>query len=223
MAMFDFYEKKDAQLQTDVKNELKSDPSVTSDHISVTASDGIVTLRGSVPHYFEKSTAEEAAQRVTGVRAVADEMEVDLMGSYERTDEDIAKAAVHALEWSYVGLSEIKVSVEKGWVTLKGEAQWDFERTAVQAAIGQLMGVRGVSNQVTLKTNVQPTDVKARIESSLKRTALEEGRRISVEVDGGRVTLTGCVHSYSEIGDAGLAAWNVPGVLSVRNNLKLSH
>lgn len=113
--MFNFFEKKDVQIQRDVLNELKWDPSIHENHLTVSSEEGVVTLRGRVPHYFEKSAAEDAAQRVGGVRAVADEIEVDLMGSYQRHDEDIAQAAVQALEWNYLAPRDIKVVVEDGW------------------------------------------------------------------------------------------------------------
>ena len=220
--MFNFFDKTDTKIQQDVMNELKWDPSVTSTQISVTAKDGIVTLRGSVPHYFEKSTAEEAAQRVGGVKAIADEIEVDMMGSYLRSDSDIAEAAVNALAWSYSAPKTLKVTVEKGWITLKGETEWEFERNAAKNAVKSLMGVRGVSNDITLKSRVQPSDVKSHIEEALKRSAEAEGRNITVEVKGNHVTLTGNVHSFSEMTDAGLAAWNAPGVTLVDNNLKIA-
>ena len=220
--MFNFFDKTDTKIQQDVMNELKWDPSVTSSQISATAKDGIVTLRGSVPHYFDKMSAEEAAQRVGGVKAIADEIEVDMMGSYERSDSDIAEAAVNALAWSYSAPKNLKVTVEKGWVTLKGETDWEFERNSAKNAVKSLMGVCGVSNEITLKTKVLSSDVKTRIEEALKRSAEAEGRKISVEVENNQVTLTGNVHSFSEMTDAGIAAWNAPGVSFVNNNLKIA-
>jgi osmotically-inducible protein OsmY len=220
--MFNFFEKTDEQIQQDVINEIKWDPSVSSTDVSVTATDGIVTLRGSVPHYFEKSSAENAAQRVGGVRAVADEIEVELMGSYERSDVQIAEAALNALAWSYSAPKGIKVTVEKGWISLKGEADWDYQRNAAKDAVGQLMGVRGVSNLILIRTREQSSNIKTRIEDALKRSAESEERNITVSVKGDKVTLTGNVHSFSEFEDARQAAWMAPGVMSVENNLKIS-
>jgi osmotically-inducible protein OsmY len=220
--MFDFFKKTDDQIRLDVKSEMKWNPSLTCDQVGVTVKDGIVTLRGTVPHYVEKNTAEESAQKVGGVRAVANELEVKLLESYERSDQDIAQAALNALKWNYQVPEGVKVSVTKGWVTLKGEADWDFERNAARDVVSPLMGVCGVSNEITIKTRIQPSDIKTRIEDALKRSAESEGRKIQVSVDGSRVTLTGNVHSFSEIEDARLAAWYAPGVTSVENNLKLA-
>jgi len=221
--MYNLFDKKDTQIQEDVINELKWDPSVTATEISATSHDGIVTLRGTVPHYFEKLSAEEAAQRVGGVRAVADEIEVNIMGSFERSDEDIANAAANALEWNFAVPREIKVSVEKGMITLKGETEWQYQRSAAENAVSHLMGVSGVSNQICIKMIAKPLDVKERIEDALRRSAENDGRNIQVEVKGDRIVLSGTVHSYAEVEKARLAAWNAPGILSVENNLKVDH
>jgi osmotically-inducible protein OsmY len=220
--VFNFFSKSDSQIQQDVINEINWDPSITSSQVNVLANDGIITLSGSVPHYYEKSLAEDAAQRVGGVRAVADEIEVDLMGSYDRSDVQIAESALTALEWNYSAPKDIKVTVEKGWITLKGEAEWDFQRRAAQDAVSQLMGVRGVSNYISLTSKILPRDIKTRIEEALKRSAEAESNNISVTVNGDKATLTGSVHSYAELEDARHAAWMAPGIMSVENNLKIS-
>ena len=220
--MYHFTQKTDSQIQQDVINEIKWDPSITASEVSVTANDGIVTLRGSVPHYFEKSSAENAAQRVAGVRAVADEIEVNMMGSYERSDEQIAEAALSALKWSYSAPKDIKVTVEKGWITLKGEAEWDYQRNAAKDAVTQLMGVCGVTNSISIKSKIQPSDIKDRIEEALKRSAETESHKIHVSVKGDKVTLSGNIHSLAESKDARHAAWMAPGIMTVENNLKIS-
>ena len=216
------FSKTDAQIQQDVINEIKWDPSVTSSQVSVLANDGIVTLRGSVPHYFEKSQAENAAQRVGGVRAVVDEIEVNLMGSYQRSDEQIAEAALDALEWSYSAPKGIKVTVENGWISLKGDAEWDYQRSAAEDSVSKLMGVCGVTNNISIRSKVQPSDIKSRIEEALKRSAESEGRKISVSVKGDRAILEGNVHSFGEYEDAGHAAWMAPGIITVENNIKIA-
>ncbi|MBY0414124.1 MAG: BON domain-containing protein [Bdellovibrionales bacterium] len=225
--MFNFFEKKDSKIQDDVVKELKWDPSITSEQITVTVKDGIVNLRGNVPHYYEKSTAENAAQRVGGVRAVTDEIEVNLMGTYERDDSDIAEAALTALKWNYSVPKGIHLAVEKGWITLKGETEWEYQRHAAKNAVSQLMGVIGVSNDITLTPNSKPhakiTEVENNIQDAFKRSAKTEGNNIEIKIKGNQVTLSGKVHSYSEIEDASFAAWCSPGVFQVENNLEITN
>ena len=224
--MFNFFEKKDSKIQEDVIKELKWDPSITSVKITATSKDGIVTLRGTVPHYYEKLTAENAAQRVGGVRAVADEIEVNIMGSYERSDEDIAEAAVNALKWNYSVPKGIAVVIEKGWITLKGQTKWEYQRHEAEKAVSKLMGVVGVSNDITLVPNesgASLSDIKHSIQDALARSARTEGNNIDIKINGNKVTLSGDVHSYSELEDAGFAAWCSPGVFQVENNLVITH
>ena len=218
--MFNFFNKTDSDVKRDVSNELMWDPSVTSSDVKVSAKDGIVTLRGTVPHYIEKMAAEHAAERVGGVKAVADELEVKTF--FDKSDEEIATAALSALKWNYSVPDNVQVAVEKGWITLTGEAEWDYQRNAAKDSVSQLMGVCGVTNSMTIKSKAQPSDIKTRIEEALKRSAEAEGRKISVSVSGDKVTLTGNVHSYSEIDDARDAAWMAPGVTTVENNLTIS-
>ena len=218
--MFNFFNKSDADVKRDVLNELMWDPSINSSHVKVSAHEGIVTLRGTVPHYFEKLSAEQTAQRVGGVKAVADELEVK--GTFDKTDEEIARAALNVFQWNYSVPSDIKVAVEKGWITLTGQVEWDYQRNAAKDAVSELLGVTGVSNNITMKNKAQPSDIKDRIEEALKRSAESEGKKISVSVRGDTVTLSGNVHSISEKDDARMAAWMAPGVMTVENNLTIS-
>lgn len=218
--MFNYFSKTDLDVKNDVINELMWDPSVTSSNVKVSAHDGIVTLRGTVPHFIEKVAAEQAAERVGGVKAVADELEVK--GVFDKTDEEIARAALNALQWNYSVPNDIKVAVDKGWVTLNGEAEWDFQRNAAKNSVSELLGVCGVTNMIAIKSKVQPSDIKTRIEEALKRSAESEGKKIGVSVSGDKVTLTGKVHSISEKDDARMAAWMAPGIMTVENNLTIS-
>ncbi len=219
--MFNFFNKTDTDIKQDVFNEMMWDPRVSSSNIKILADDGVITLRGTVPHYMEKMAAVHAAQRVGGVKAVADELEVK--GANEKTDEEIARAAISALKWNYSAPSDIRVSVAKGWITLEGETEWDFQRKSAKDAVSELLGVNGVINNIKLKTKIQPSDIKTLIEDALMRSAEAEGRDISIAVKGDKVTLSGHMHSFSEIEIARFAAWNAPGVMSVQNNLTISN
>lgn len=218
--MFNFFNKTDAEIKTDVENEFLWDPRINSSHTKVNVNEGIVTISGSVPHYFEKKSAEHAAQRVGGVTAVVDELEVK--GVFDKSDEDIAEVALSSLKWNYSVPEDIKLVVENGWITLDGDVDWDYQRQAAKDAVSTLLGVTGVSNNIKIRSKVEKSDIKTRIEDALKRSAESEGKKISVSVHGDKVTLSGNVHSYMESEDARFAAWMAPGVMSVENNLTIS-
>jgi osmotically-inducible protein OsmY len=215
--------KTDTQLKNDVTEELRWDPTVTSTDINVVAKDGIVMLSGTVPHYAEKWAAERATQRVAGVKAITEELEVNLTGDRKRKDSEIAEAVVNALRWHVWVPDTIQATVENGWVTLTGSVKWGFERNSAEDAVRFLSGVKGVSNSITLKPSVQPTAVKDAIEKALKRDAEIDAENIRVSASGGKVTLAGTVHSWDERDEAGKAAWSAPGVTEVKNNLALTY
>ena len=212
----------DGTLQQDVLQELKWDPSIDATNIGVVVKDGVVTLTGYVNSFADKWAAEKAAKRVYGVQAVVSRIEVKLPGSSERTDEDIAHDAVAALRNNVsVPDDKIKVSVSDGWVTLEGEVDWQYQKSVAEDAVRYLRGVKGVVNLITVKPVASPTELKQRIEQAFKRSAEIDARRVSVDVDGGKVTLRGTVRSWAERDEAERQAWAAPGVWSVENEIRV--
>nr|WP_297355807.1 BON domain-containing protein [uncultured Caldimonas sp.] len=212
--------KTDAELKTDVQAELTWDPAIKSTDIGVIVKDGVVTLTGHLETFAEKYAAERAVRRVKGVRAIAMEIDVKLAAAHKRSDSEIATAAEGALKWhALVPAEKVQVTVERGWVTLRGELEWDYQRRSVEKAIRPLLGVTGISNFITLEPQPVPGNLHKRIEDALTRQAVREARRIEVVVDGSRVTLRGRVHSWAERDAAQGVAWASPGVATVVNEL----
>lgn len=210
----------DEQIQRDVQAELKWEARLQPNEIGVIVKDGVVTLTGWVDSYTKKWEAEQAALRVRGVKAVANDIEVRLPIDAERTDPDLARAAAEALEWDAgVPTDKVRVSVSKGWVKLEGEVEWQYQKEAAERAVRRLTGVRGVTNLITIKPHTLPTDLKLRIEDALIRTAATDARNIDVLVVGSKAILKGTVRSWAEKEAAARAAWSAPGITSVENDI----
>jgi osmotically-inducible protein OsmY len=208
----------DEEIQKDVLAELKWDAQVQPNEIGVSVKDGVVALTGWVDSYLKKWAAEDAALRVAGVKAVANDIEVKLLS--ERTDADIAEAAIRALQWdAVVPADKIQVTVSKGWVTLKGEVNWNFEKQDAERVVRRLTGVKGVSNLITVKPSTTPSELKKRIEDALVRNAKVDANKITVEVQGSKAILKGSVRAWIEKEEAERVAWLAPGVTSVENRI----
>jgi len=200
--------------------ELKWWPNVDAAHIGVTADSGVVTLTGQVGHYAEKAKAEKAAKAVYGVKGIANDIVVEPPGSSKRTDQDIAEAALNSLKWhSEVPDDEVIVVVKDGWVRLEGTVDWQYEKDAAARCVHYLIGVKGVTNAVSLRPTATWIDATNKIEDAFRRNADLEARRISVHTHDGTVTLAGNVASWTERTEAAMAAWSAPGVTTVINDL----
>ncbi|MDO9313568.1 MAG: BON domain-containing protein [Burkholderiaceae bacterium] len=214
--------KSDAQLKADVSRELEWDTSINSANVGVAVNNGIVTLSGHLDTYAEKYAIERAVQRVEGVKAVAVELDVKLAPDHKRSDSEIAQAIETAFKWHvFVPADRVHVKVEKGWVTLSGEVEWEYQRSASEKTVRPLTGVLGVTNQITLKAQIPPTDIKNRITEALKRHAEREARNVEVTVNGSVVTLRGKVDSWTERMAAQGATWSAPGITKVVNELRV--
>ncbi len=217
--------KTDLQLQRDVLDELKFEPSIREAEIGIAAKDGVVTLTGFVDSYVEKFSAERTAERVSGVKAVADEIKVKLPGLHQRSDTDIAHTVVSALRLDIqVPDDRLKAAVDDGWIDLEGQVEWQYQKRAAERAVRNLTGVKGVTNLITVKPkNVSTYEVGQKIKDSLRRHAERDADKITIEAKDGRVTLRGTVSSFAERQDAERAAWQAPGVTNVDDMIAVAY
>jgi len=208
--------KSDLQIQKDVMDEIKWEPYLNASQIGVAVKNGIVTLSGSVDTYFKKVTAEKAAARVSGVKAVAEDIQVGISPGMKRTDTAIAEAVISSLKWhSAVQDEKIKIKVEDGVVRLDGEVEWQYQRSNAASAVEHLSGVKSVINAIRVKPVATPAAVEQKIQAAFMRSATVDAGKVTAEVHNGEVTLHGKVRSIAEKQDAETAAWNAPGICQV--------
>jgi osmotically-inducible protein OsmY len=213
----------DIDIKRDVEAELRWNPDIDATDIAVAVKDGVVTLSGFVRSYAQKFEAEQTAKRVNGVRAVANDIEVRLPIFNQRPDPEIARDAVKEIQKNLPYASEhIGVVVRDGWVTLEGSVEWNYQRERAAQVVRRVRGVKGVTNLIELQPRVPPVEVKHKIEQAFRRSAELDANRITVETEGGVVTLRGTVRSWAERQEAERVAWATPGVVRVNNLITIS-
>lgn len=213
----------DTQLRQNVLDALEFEPSIDANDIGVAVENGVVTLSGYVANYTQKLTVERVVSQVRGVKGYAEEIDVRFAGTPGTADDEIAKRAVNSLHWStVVPDGKVQVKVQKGWVTLTGTLDWNYQKIGAMEAVRNLEGVTGISNLIELKPHVSSLDVKKQIEAALKRNAQLESNAIRVNVAGNKVTLAGNVRAWFERHVAEQAAWATPGVTTVEDKLTIS-
>ena len=210
----------DSELRRAVIAELEWDPSIDASGIAVAVKEGVVTLAGTVRSYAERLDVERGVKRLSGVRGIADELEVRLAGSSVRSDADIAQSVLSALRFNVaVPDDQLRVTVDRGWVRLEGEVEWQYQRGAAESSVRPVMGVKGVANDIVVKPRIKATDVKAEIEDAFARRARVDADKITVDANGDTVTLRGSVRTWIAKDEAEQAAWYAPGVASVHNEI----
>jgi osmotically-inducible protein OsmY len=216
--------KTNADLQKDVQDAIKWEPLLNAAEIGVIARDGVVTLTGTVDSYAKKIEAETAAKSVVGVQAVAEKIEIKFSNSFKKSDTDIANDALKGFKSTWdVPDDKIKITVENGWATLEGEVPWNFQREAAKNVVKNLMGVKGVTNNIKIKPNIQDAIEQRAIEHALARNWAVDDEDIHVHVSGSKVKLDGKVHSFYQKEEAARIAWNAPGVFAVDNELVIEY
>jgi osmotically-inducible protein OsmY len=214
--------KSDTQIQKDVMAQINWEPMLNAAAIGVSVKDGVVTLNGMVDTYTKKMAAERAAKKVSGVKAVAEDIQVGESSIFKRTDTEIAQAILTALQWhTAVREDKIKIKVEKGVVTLEGDVEWEYQRSAAKKTIENLIGIRMIYNFIAVKPVVTAADLKSKIKAALQRSALLDAENITVDVTGSIAVIRGNVHSISEKEDVESAVWLAPGINVVDNQLQV--
>lgn len=215
--------KSDNEIERDVRDELKWDPDLDDSDIAVSVKDGVVTLAGFTKSYTDRLEAEIAAKRVAGVRAVANDIDVRLPAIDQRPDPDIGRDAVAALKAELpISHDRIKLIVKDGWVTLEGGVEWQYQKTTAENAVRRVKGVKGVTNVITVKPKVEPSELQRKIMDAFKRNAEVDANRITVEANGSEVVLKGTVRSWIEREEAERVAWSAPGVTRVEDRIVVS-
>jgi osmotically-inducible protein OsmY len=216
--------KTNAELQKDVQDAIKWEPLLNAAEIGVTAKDGVVSLTGVVDSYIKKMEAENAAKKVIGVKAVVEKIEVKFANSFTKTNLEIANEVLSALksDWS-IPNDKVTVKVENGWVTLEGELPWNYQKDAAKSAVSQLTGVKGVSNEIKIKSETHDAIEQKDVENALARDLSNDDNDIHVKVSGTKVTLTGTVKSWYHKEEAGRIAWKTPGIWHVQNDLAVDY
>lgn len=210
------------ELRDGVVAELDADPRIDDEHIGVSAEEGVVTLTGTVSSFAQKWSAEEAVKRVRGVRAVVEELKVDLPATHRRDDADIARAISGALYWDTLLPTTIQCVVQNAYVSLTGEVDWNYQREEAEETARRVSGVRGISNMIVIRKNVAEDDIRREIQRIFHGDAQIDANNVHIEVTGGTVRLSGTVHSWFERNEAGRAAWSIKGVSAVENAIAIA-
>ena len=216
--------KNNEELQKDVQDAIKWEPLLNAAEIGVTAKNGVITLTGNVDSYLKKREAEDAAKNVAGVRAVVEKIEIVFVSTHKKNDNEIASEVVSAFKWNWqIPNEKVKVKVEGGWLTLEGELQWNYQKEAVTKSVNNILGIKGVNNEITIKSETHDEIEKKDIERALGRNWSINDIGIQVKVSGNNVTLSGSVNSLYQKDEAGRIAWNAPGVWTVNNELVIEY